>query len=91
MLKVFYNTISDNKILKHSTHTLKITKINNTNINTIKQLTKHKQQTSKLHTKKINEDIQPTTEEYTLFIPVTENQKKVKLYNQKKISQHFSF
>ena len=46
LLKVFYNTRSDNKILKHSTHTLRITKSNSTNINTIKQSTKHKQQTS---------------------------------------------
>ena len=30
-------------------HTLKITKSNNTDIYTIKQSTKHKQQTSKLH------------------------------------------
>ena len=42
LLKVFYNTRSDNKILKHSTHTLKITS-NSTKINTIKQSMKHKQ------------------------------------------------
>ena len=86
-MKVFYNTRSDNKILKHSTNTLKITKSNNTNINTIKQSTTHKQQTSKLHTKKVNENIQPTTDEYTLFVPVTENQKNIKLYNKKKINK----
>ena len=39
----------------------------------IKQPTKHKHQTAKLHTKKVNENIQPTTDEYTLFIPVSEN------------------
>ena len=62
LLKVFYNTRSD-------THTLKITKSNITTINTIKQSTKHKQQTStsKLHTKKVNENIRPTTDEYTLL------------------------
>ena len=43
LLKVFYNTRSDNKILKHSTQSLKITKSNSTEINTIKQSTKHKQ------------------------------------------------
>ena len=37
LLKVFYNTRSDNKVFKHSTHILKITKSNITNINTIKQ------------------------------------------------------
>ena len=42
LLKVFYNTRSGNKILKHCTHTLKITKSNSTNINTTKQSTKHK-------------------------------------------------
>ena len=29
-------------------------------------------------------NIQPTPDEYTLFIPVTENQKNVKLYNKEK-------
>ena len=33
--------------------------------------------------KKIKENIQPTTDECTLFIPVTENQKNIKLYNKK--------
>ena len=42
ILKVFYNTRSDNNILKHSTHTLKIIKNSSTNINTIKQSMKHK-------------------------------------------------
>ena len=37
LLKVLYNTRSGNKILKHSTHALKIAKSNNTHINTIKQ------------------------------------------------------
>ena len=76
LLKVFFNTRSDNKILKHSTDTLKITKSNTTNINTIKQSRKHKHQTStsKLYTKKVNEIIQPTYNEYILFIHVTENQ-----------------
>ena len=49
LLKVFYNTRSDHKILKHSTNTLKTIKSNNTNINTIKQSMKHKQQTSNPH------------------------------------------
>ena len=73
LLKVFYNTRSDNKILKHSMYTLKITKSNSTNINTIKQSTKCKQQTStsKRHTKKFNENIQPTADDQALFIPVT--------------------
>ena len=84
LLKFFYSTKSDNKILERSTHILKITKSNNSNINTIKQSTKYKQKTSKLHTKKVNESIQPTTDKYTLFIPVPENQKAVKLYNDKK-------
>ena len=84
LLKVFYNTRSDNKILEHRTHTLKITKSNNSNINTIKQSTKHKQKISKLHTNKVNENIQPTAGDYALFIPVTENQKILKLYNKKK-------
>ena len=56
-------------------------KNSNSNINTIKKLRKHKQQTSKHHTKKVNENIQPTADEYTLFITVTKNQKNVKLYN----------
>ena len=42
LMKVFYNTISDNKIVKHNTHTLKITKSISSKINTIKQSTKHK-------------------------------------------------
>ena len=42
-----------------------------------------KQQTSKLPTKKVNKNIQQTTDKYTLFIPVTENQKNVKLCNKK--------
>ena len=63
LLKVFYDTRSNNKNLEHSTHTLKVTKSNNSNINTIKQSTKHRQQTSKLHTKKVNENIQPTVDE----------------------------
>ena len=48
LLKVLYNTRNDNKILKHSS----------TNIITIKQSAKHKQQssTSKLHTKTFNEN-----------------------------------
>ena len=52
LLKTFYNTRNDNQILKHSMHTLKIPKSNSTNINTIKETTKHKQQTpsSKFHT-----------------------------------------
>ena len=52
LLKIFYNTRNDNQILKHSMHTLKIPKSNSTNINTIKETTKHKQQTpsSKFHT-----------------------------------------
>ena len=33
LLKVFYTTRRDNKVLNHSTHTLKITKTNSTNIN----------------------------------------------------------
>ena len=61
--KFFYNTRSDYKILEHSTQTLKLTKSNNSDIDAIKQSTKHKQQTSKLHTKKINENIQLTTDE----------------------------
>ena len=85
LIKVFYNTRSDNKILKHSTHTLKEINSSNRNINIIKQSTKHKQQTSKLHTEKVNKNVQPTTNKYTLFIlPVTENQKKRKLHNKKK-------
>ena len=85
LIKVFCNTRSDNKILKHSTHTLKETNSSNRNINIIKQSTKHKQQTSKLHTEKVNKNVQPTTNKYTLFIlPVTENQKKRKLHNKKK-------
>ena len=56
-------------------------KSSNSNINTIKKLRKHKQQTSKRHTNKVNENIQPTADEYTLFITVTKNQKNVKLYN----------
>ena len=90
LLKVFYNTRSDNNILKHSTHTLKIIKNNSTNINTIKQSMKHKQQTSasRLHTKKVNENIQSTTDEYTLFISPNKNQKNAKLYNQKNKQSH---
>ena len=42
LMKVFYNTISDNKIVKHNTHTLKITKSISSKINTVKQSTKHK-------------------------------------------------
>ena len=81
LLKVFYNTRSGNKILEYSAQTLKIRKSNKTNIITINET----QQTSKPHTKKVNENIQPTTEEYKLFIPVTENQKNYKkLYNKKK-------
>ena len=74
LLKVFCNTRSDNKILKHNRHALKITKSNSTNINTIKQSTKHKQQTStsKLHSKKVSQSIQPIMYEYTLFILVIE-------------------
>ena len=87
LLKVFYNTRSDNKILEHSTHTLKITKGNNSNINTIKQSTKYKQQTSNLHTKRVNEKIQPTTDEYTIFILVTENQMNLKLNNKEEINR----
>ena len=34
-LKVFYSTRTDNKILEHSTHSLKITKSNSSNIYTI--------------------------------------------------------
>ena len=50
----------------------------------------HKQQssTSKLHMKRVNENIQPTTDEYTLFIPVVKNQKNVKLYNRKNKQSH---
>ena len=90
LLKVFYNKISDNKTLKHSTDKLKITKSDSRNINTIKQLTKHKQEisTSKLYTTNFNENIQPTTEEYTLVIPVIEDQKNVKLYNKKNKQTH---
>ena len=97
LLEVFYNTRSDNKTDKHSMHTLKIRKSNSTNINTIKQSTKRKQQisTSKLHTKKVNENIQPTTDEQTLFIPVTENQKNVKQNKsysfKRRQNQYFSF
>ena len=81
LLNVFYDTRSDNKVLKHSTHTLKITKTSSTNINTIKQSTKHKQQTSpsKRHMKKVNERIKPTTDDYTFLVPVTENQKNARL------------
>ena len=55
-LKVFYNTSSDNKIHKHSTHTLKITKSNSRGNNTTKQSTKHKEEasTSKIQRKKFN-------------------------------------
>ena len=71
-------------MFKHSTHTLKITKSNSTEINTIKQSTKYKKTpTSKLYTKKVKENIQLKTDEYVTFIPVTENQKNVKLYNKK--------
>ena len=89
-MKVFYDTRRQNKILKHSMYTLIITKSNSTKINTIKQSTKHKQQTStsKLHTKMINENIQPTTDEYTLSIPESENQKNVKLDNKKNKQSH---
>ena len=50
----------------------------------------HKQQssTSKLHMKRVNENIQSTTDEYTLFIPVIKNQKNVKLYNRKNKQSH---
>ena len=50
----------------------------------------HKQQssTSKLHMKRVNENIQPTTDEYTLFIPAIKNQKNVKLYNRKNKQSH---
>ena len=55
--------------------------------------------------KKVNENVQPTTDEYTLFIPGTENYKNIKLCNMKKQTeqqkeshffkgtqrQHFSF
>ena len=71
-------------MFKRSRHTLKITKSNSTEINTIKQSTKHKKNpTSKLYTKKVKENIQLKTDEYIIFIPVTENQKNVKLYNKK--------
>ena len=36
LLKVFYNKISDNETLKHSTDKLEITKSDSRNINTIK-------------------------------------------------------
>ena len=32
----------------------------------------------------VNKNIQPTTDEYTLFVLVTENWKNVKLYSKKK-------
>ena len=53
----------------------------------MKQLAKHKQQTTKLYTRKINKNIQPTIDEYTLFILVNGNQMNVKLYNNKKDKQ----
>ena len=51
---------------------------------------KHKQQTptSKFCTKKVKENIQLKTDEYKIFIPVTENQKNVKLYNKKNKQSH---
>ena len=90
LLKVFYNTRSDKNIFKHSTHTLKITKNNNTNNNTNKQSTKYKQETStsKHQTKKTNKNIQPTTDEYTLYIPTIENQNNVKPYYKNKKQNH---
>ena len=36
----------------------------------------------------INENIQPTTDEYTLSIPESENQKNVKLDNKKNKQSH---
>ena len=39
LLNVFYDTRSDKKVLKHSTHPLKTTKTSSANINTIKQST----------------------------------------------------
>ena len=88
LLKVFYNTRSDNKIRKYSRHQPKITTNNSINISTISSQYKQQSSTSKLHMKRVNENIQPTTDEYTLFIPVIKIQKNVKLYNWKNKQSH---
>ena len=88
LLKVFYNTRSDNKIRKYSRHQPKITTNNSINISTISSQYKQQSSTSKLHMKRVNENIQPTTDQYTLFIPVIKIQKNVKLYNWKNKQSH---